>query len=68
MNASAMFSDIKDLARFLAAPQAVQYMTGDAYEQLSSYWIDFTIECFINTEDMKERVRKFNGVLVVHVD
>lgn len=66
MKASAMFDTIQDIGKFITKPQAVQYATGDAYEQIGSFWIDFTIEPFMSLEDMKERVRSFNGVLVVH--
>lgn len=64
MKASAMFDTIQDIAKFIAKPQAVQYTTGDAYQQLGSFWIDFTVEPFMSLEDMKERVRSFNGVLI----
>lgn len=66
MKASAMFDTVQDVAKFIAKPQAVQYTTGDVYEQIGSFWIDFTVEPFMNLEDMKERVRNFNGVLVVN--
>lgn len=68
MKASAMFDTIQDIAEFIAKPQAVQYTTGDAYQKLGSFWIDFTVEPFVNLEDMKERVRSFNGVLIAHVE
>lgn len=65
MKASAMFDTVQDLAKFMAKPQAVVYTTGDAYEFLGSYWVDFSIEPFITVEQMKERVWSFQGTLIL---
>ena len=68
MKASAIFSTAKEIAKFMAAPQAVKYETGDVYMWNDSFYIDFDIEEFMSVEDMKDRVYSFGGSLLITDD
>jgi hypothetical protein len=65
MKACAFFSTAKEIAKFMAFPQAVQYHTGDVYMCNDSYYIDFSIEPFMTVEQMKDRVNMFGGTLLI---
>lgn len=65
---TAMFSDIKDLALFMAKAQACDFNEPYQMHEDGSFFVDYIVSIFSANEFISGLVSKYNGIEIGEID